>query len=301
MKKSIIAGIIIIGITVIISLVIRFGFFSGTSGLKDDPVRDCIKTVRLTESVIVVNVASDAVTFIRTVDGIVVIDAGITPSLTARYRKIVEKEFQRKDFLYLINTHAHHDHTGGNSAFPGVRIIGHENCRTEMLAGTGDPEKIKAWTLKIIEEYENEPYLDESGPENERENACQKLRFQHLYNDLQKGIRTVKPPDITFTDSLTIYAGGLAFHLFYFGKAHSGSDILVFIPGLKILMCGDLFSPGGIPAFSNGGDTLHWIAAMDRLMTKTSEIETVIGGHGQIMNRNDLERFNEYIRKKQDR
>ena len=76
-----------------------------------------IHTVNICDSVVTVGTGWDNVTALSTQKGIVVIDAGISYSLTAEYRKVIEQRFNRNDFAYLINTHPHHDHTRGNPVF----------------------------------------------------------------------------------------------------------------------------------------------------------------------------------------
>ncbi|OFY62265.1 MAG: hypothetical protein A2V64_10915 [Bacteroidetes bacterium RBG_13_43_22] len=69
-----------------------------------------IRVQKLNDRSILVNFGYDAVSAINTEQGIVVIDAGISTGLTSRYKKIIQKEFRRDDFIYVINTHGHHDH-----------------------------------------------------------------------------------------------------------------------------------------------------------------------------------------------
>ena len=107
-------------------------------------VDSLITVQRINEKTILIGLGADAVTAIATQKGIVVIDAGITSSLTAKYRKIMEQEFGRNDFAYLINTHGHHDHTGGNRVFKDAKITGHENCLKEISGQRKDPDKVNA-------------------------------------------------------------------------------------------------------------------------------------------------------------
>jgi len=60
------------------------------------------------------------------------IDAGKSPTLTQKYRQIIEREFGRNDFKYVINTHYHFDHTSGNQVFPEAQIIAQEKTPALM-------------------------------------------------------------------------------------------------------------------------------------------------------------------------
>jgi len=95
-----------------------------------------LKVQKLSERVFVVGSGSNyytAIIGIKTEEGLVGIDAGISPIMTARYREIIELETGRNDFIYLINTHGHDDHTSGNQVFSDVPIIAHENCKEDMM------------------------------------------------------------------------------------------------------------------------------------------------------------------------
>ena len=60
--------------------------------------------------------------------GIVVVDTSVSPTLASKIRELIVEQFGRADIFYLINTHSHLDHVGGNEAFADTLIIGHENC-----------------------------------------------------------------------------------------------------------------------------------------------------------------------------
>ena len=199
-----------------------------------------IRVEKLNDNAILITLGSDAVTAIETQKGIVVIDAGISTGLTGKYRKIIENEFQRNDFAYLINTHGHPDHNGGNSIFDDAIIIGHENSLQEISDQWKDPEKVKSYLLKIVDDYDKELQKLEPGTDEWTEVFCQKARYQYAYNDVLNNFIIAKP-EVTFKDTLTISMGDATLSMIYFGKAHTNSDIIVHIPELKLLMTGDLF------------------------------------------------------------
>jgi len=58
--------------------------------------------------------------------GIVVVDTFGAPKVDAELREVIARELGRSDFTYLINTHEHRDHTGGNSVYADCTIVGHE-------------------------------------------------------------------------------------------------------------------------------------------------------------------------------
>jgi cyclase len=257
-----------------------------------------IKVNRLNERMIILKLGTDAVTAIRTRKGIVVIDAGISNSLTAKYRKRIEQEFQRSDFAYLINTHSHPDHTGGNQVFSDAVIIGHENCVREMSEYWKAPEKIKSGLLKIANQYARNLDTMNAASDDLMEIMCQKIRYEYAYNDISNGFK-LTPPTFTFSDSLSIDMEDATFNLIYFGKAHSESDIIIHIPELKILMTGDLFFRYGRLSIDNSQNTnpARWIEVAKWIENRWADIDLIIGGHGQILSKEDLQAFNNNIRK----
>jgi glyoxylase-like metal-dependent hydrolase (beta-lactamase superfamily II) len=257
-----------------------------------------IKTEKLNNKTILIRMGYDAVIAISTKKGIVVIDAGISCGLTEKYRKIIEKEFKRKDFTFLINTHAHPDHTGGNSVFSDAVIAGHENCIDEISIQWKDPEKVKTSLLKIVNDYDRE--LANLAPGTPEWNSvfCQKARYQYAYNDVLNN-RIVTKPNLTFSDSLNIDMGDEIINLIYFGRAHSESDIIVHIPSEKLLMVGDLFSRYGrasIPA-ENLKYANDWMHAVDWIENRWNDIEIIISGHGEILTKEDLLSFVNYVKR----
>lgn len=272
--------------------------FSNVAEAKEE-YEKYIKVDSLNANAIIVHLASDAVTAIYTTKGIVVIDAGISISLTAKYRKIIESKFKRKDFTYLINTHAHPDHTGGNQVFNDATVVGHKNCLPEMTEYWENKEKIKSGLSRIVSNYKNG--LDTLTPNSIEweDNFCQMSRYQCAYSDLGTG-HIFTPPSESFPDSLDLTSGDITLNLIYFGNAHSQSDIIIHIPAVKMLFVGDLFSKYGRPSISDNNiqDVERWVKVLKWIEARLTNIDIVIGGHGQIMSKEDLQLFNSYVKKK---
>ncbi|MEI6123258.1 MAG: MBL fold metallo-hydrolase [Bacteroidota bacterium] len=142
------------------SIIIFFlfgGYYSrAQSGMAKPLVDSLISIIRLNSKTLVIGLGADAITAIATQKGIVVIDAGISATLTSRYRKIIENEFQRNDFAYVVNTHGHHDHTFGNNAFAEAKIIAQRNAMKEMHAYWSDTAKVESHLFQIVNQYDKE-------------------------------------------------------------------------------------------------------------------------------------------------
>ena len=252
--------------------------------------------VEINDRTIIVKFGYDAVTAIKTSEGIVLVDAGISTFLTGKYKRIIEDKFRKKDFCYVINTHGHHDHMRGNSLFPGTQIAGHENCRMDLSGYEGREDSLLIKINKVANDYDL--LLQNSPPDSPEweENFTQKIRYRGAWLDIKNGI-PFKLPDVTFTDSMVLECGDMKFEMKYFGVFHSTSDILIYVPELKVLSTGDLFTRYGRPGMNNSliSDYEKWINAVDWINQRMESISTIIDGHGQVLTINDLESFNENI------
>jgi glyoxylase-like metal-dependent hydrolase (beta-lactamase superfamily II) len=259
----------------------------------DSLVDSLIQINHINDKTIMVLFGYDAITAINTNKGIIIIDAGISTGLTSKFRDRIKAEFQSDNFVYVINTHAHHDHNRGNSVFNKSKIVGHENGLIEIENQWEDQEKVKKAVGKIVEEYELELQKYEQNSEEWYNAFKQKTRYQNSYNDVENLIPIMKP-DITFSDSLNIDMRNITVELKYFGKCHSISDILIYVPELKLLFTGDLMFKYGRPSINDTtmSDKDLWVKAIRWLEKRMYNIDHVIGGHGQIMSIDDLKSFN---------
>ncbi|UUN25979.1 MBL fold metallo-hydrolase [Streptomyces sp. FIT100] len=127
----------------------------------------------------------------------------------------------------LVNTHHHGDHTYGNSVFaPGATVVGHEACRSEVLAA--------GHQLHLI------------WPETE-------------FGDI-----AITAPDLTYSERLTFRAGGTEVRLIHPGVAHTTGDTVVHLPEQGIVFVGDLVFQGGTP-FIPMGSLAGSLRALDLL------------------------------------
>lgn len=257
-----------------------------------------IKVYELNDRAVLVKFGYDAVTAIKTEEGIVLIDAGISTSLTARYKDFNEKKSGNPNYVYVINTHGHHDHIRGNTLFPGARVIGHENCLNDGFVNQ-DPDSLLIRMGRIAEDYELQ--LQQSIPNSAEwdDNFTQLIRYRGAYLDIKNNI-PFRYPDIIFTDSIELECGDTVFEMIYFGKSHSASDILIHVPGMKILFTGDLFSKYGRPGFGSISveETNRMLHANNWINKRLNNIETIIDGHGHILTADDLRMFGENLSSK---
>ncbi|HUK72492.1 MAG TPA: MBL fold metallo-hydrolase [Streptosporangiaceae bacterium] len=141
----------------------------------------------------------------------------------------------------LVNTHHHGDHTYGNFMFPEATIVGHALARSEIL---------------------------EAG-----------LQLKLIWPDVEWGDIEIVPPDVTFTDRLTLYAGELEVQLLYVGPAHTTNDVVAWIPERGVLFAGDLVFNGGTP-FCMMGSIAGCLEAIGTV--RGLGAGTVVSGHGGV-------------------
>lgn len=269
------------------------------AGCSDVPPADnFIHVKRVSKNVILVRMGVDyfeSIAAIKTKEGIIVIDAGTSHTLTKKYRKVIEEEFNSDNFRYLINTHHHFDHTGGNGAFPDAEIIAHETCLEEMKKSAQDISRLAERFEEIVDQLNMELDKLDRDTAEWSQTLSRKYRYSSALYDL-KNEYEMQYPAKTFSQSEILFIGDMTCKLYYFGNAHSLSDILIYIPEEKILFTGDLFFNGGRPSIYNypKEDVERWNSLLSSLINEEA-INTIIQGHGIILDRDDLIGFKEII------
>jgi glyoxylase-like metal-dependent hydrolase (beta-lactamase superfamily II) len=201
----------------------------------------------------------------------------------------IEKEFGRKDFLYIINTHGDYDHCSGNQIFPDARIIGQEMCPGYMKHFPANtPQAIRRLRQDISDMKKNlknkETDIQDLTVLREKTEACT-LMLESIENDYR-----VTPPSVTFKDSLSLKLDDLTVRMFYCGKAHTDNDIMIYIPEEKLVFTGDLFNSKYNFGFSvnKTDDAPRLINLMNKILRDPSGLEYVIRGHGEYLSGKDF-------------
>ena len=174
-------------------------------------------------------------------DGILVIDSAMDETSAMALADTITARSGRKPFQYLVNTHAHEDHYGGNQVFlaKGATLIAQKDAATKI-------DSIMA-----------------HGPAAEG-----------------GGSRILKP-SIGVDRKKVLGSGDRTVEIVWLGrKAHSGGDLVVWVPKHKICFTGDLVSNRAVPwlldpDFSRTG----WVATLDSLVHRY-RIDTLVPGHG---------------------
>jgi cyclase len=220
----------------------------------------------------------------------IVIDSEITPA-AARALIADIKAITDKPVKYVIDSHYHYDHAFGNQVFgPDVQVIGHENTRKRLLTN-------------VLEQYTYQVSLNPQRAETLRQRiAAEKdpaqkapleraLANQLAYLDQVKEIK-VTPPTVTLDKKMTLYRGGREIQLLYFGRGHTDTDVVVYLPKEKIVCTGDLME--SVVSYMGDAYADEWSATLDRLLTL--DFDTVLPGHGVVFKgKAHIQAFQRYV------
>jgi len=190
-------------------------------------------------------------------DGILIVDDQFAPladKIQAALKGITDKPVK-----FVLNTHWHFDHTGGNAYFgQHAPIIAHENVRKRLESGG----EITAFKMQIP--------------------PAPKAAL----------------PVITFEDKVTIHVNGEDIRAIHFPHGHTDGDIVVFFPKSNVVHMGDDFFSGMFPFvdLDSGGSVEGLIEDVAQIIPMLPPDVKVIPGHGPLATLDDLKKFEDMLR-----
>ena len=221
---------------------------------------------------------------IFTDEGVALFDTTGLPSTG----KVIVDEVRRltdKPVRYVINSHWHWDHWGGNqvfkAAFPEVQIVSHAKTR-EMIA-TDAAEWNREYMGKLIPQHLTEveqalaaEKAKPTKPGRDERLAALLAADKDFYE--QKRTLTTTLPNAVFNDTMTLFVGGREIDL-YHARAITPGDTYVFLPKERILITGDILVHP-IPFAIGGTYPASWTATLRKLIALNPAI--VVPGHGDV-------------------
>ena len=246
-----------------------------------------------------IHTMSNAMVLVGEFDTLVV-DSHVTPS-AARTLLDSLAVITDKPVRYLVNSHYHFDHAHGNQSFPsGIEIIGHEFTRAKLSGTLGNvldestfrsfSDPVPSLVASLGEQIASESDLAKKAELQER------LRVQTDYmNAIDEVVPT--PPNITLADKMTLFQvvpeGSREIQLLHFGRAHTGGDVVIYLPQEKVVFTGDMMLPG--LAYMGDGHVDEWPDALEGL--KGLDFDTWLPGHGPVMrSKVPISNFQDYLR-----
>jgi glyoxylase-like metal-dependent hydrolase (beta-lactamase superfamily II) len=215
-------------------------------------------------------------------DAVVVIDSqfkDIAPGIVGEIKKITDKPIK-----FLINTHHHGDHVGGNEIFkPFAMILAHDNVRTRMLA---EP-------TTVLRDYPGR--LEEARKAGNDEMA--KFLADQIEWAKKVKVEEIAAPILTYDSEFRIHMGDETIQIWHLPPAHTDGDSVVYFEKAKVLHMGDDFFNKVIPFIdvSGGGSARGYLAALDKVVARVPADVAVIPGHGEVTDLAGLKSFRQYI------
>ena len=221
---------------------------------------------------------------------VLVFDTHFTPeagrSLLEAVRSITPKPVR-----YVVNSHAHPDHTHGNQVFADAQIIGSTNARREVmqndLPSLNRTLSIAQVQLEKLRQEMNGNDADASRRQQLREQIQSREEYVRTMSHLK-----IMPPIITLDDSLLIQDGKQEIRIANLGPGHTDGDIILFLPSSKITFVGDLFFSEAIPNVQDA-NILQWMKTLEELLTL--DAEKFVPGHGKPGSKKDVAAFLAYF------
>jgi glyoxylase-like metal-dependent hydrolase (beta-lactamase superfamily II) len=217
---------------------------------------------------------------------VLVVDTGMVPS-TGRVMAAELKKLTDRPVRYVVNTHWHDDHHGGNEVYrelwPGVEFIAHRDTREDIFGGTyGARAKYIASLEDGAARYERWAATgkdDEGKPldDGRRRRAGELAALDRGLAPELAAIHNT-PPDLTFDDRLILHRGDRTIEVLWLGLGNTRGDVVVFLPRERIAATGDLFVqpvPFGIGSYYE-----DWISTLGRV--DALEADVLVPGHGAV-------------------
>jgi glyoxylase-like metal-dependent hydrolase (beta-lactamase superfamily II) len=222
-----------------------------------------IKTTDLGDNMYMLEGQGGNITVAVAKDGIIMVDGQYAP-LHDKIKAAISN-VSMLPIKYLVNTHFHGDHTGGNEAFAkdGATVISEINVKNRLAAGTTNG----------------------------------------LTGVKTPPVPEAALPSKTYTGAFHIRLRGRVADLRHIEHAHTDGDTYVWFKTANVLSTGDTFTNGRYPNidFANGGNIKGMIAATDAYLKLVNAKTRIVPGHGPLADKTVLTEYRTMLMTARDR
>ena len=210
-----------------------------------------ITTEKLTEQIYLLKGQGGNIGLFIGEDAVFMIDdqfAPLTPKILAAIQEITDKPV-----TYLVNTHWHGDHTGGNEHMEkeGALIVAHENVRKRMSVD----QLIRGKTKK----------------------ASPKSAL----------------PVVTFSDDMMLHINNDDILITHVHNSHTDGDAIIYFTKNNVLHMGDAYFQGKFPYIdlNSGGSINGYISGIEKAVLLADEETKIIPGHGNVSSKEEMRTY----------
>ena len=240
----------------LLSIAVAVGLsISSQSFAQQSPVK--VEANQLTDNIYMITGKGGNIGLLTGEEGSFLVDDQFAP-LTEQIIEVV-KSVGGDVPRFLINTHFHGDHSGGNENLgkAGTLIMAHHAVRERLVNGS----YIGAFGMK-------------SGPADK-----------------------AALPTVTYSENMHVHINGETIRIIHVPSAHTDGDSFVVFEDANIVHAGDIFFNGFFPFIdgANGGSVRGVIAGADLMLALTDADSKIIPGHGPLASREDLQGYRDML------
>lgn len=225
--------------------------------LAQNPEEIDIVPIKLTDQMYMIKGSGGNMGLLVGSESLLLIDDQFAP-LSEKIMKTI-KGLSDLPIEYLVNTHWHGDHTGGNENFAnaGALIIAHKNVHKRM----SEEQFMQAFGRKVP-----------ASP-------------------------VMAQPKITFNQEMNLYFDDEAILIFHQHVGHTDGDAIIYFPKNNVIHLGDTYFQGKFPFvdLSSGGSVFSLVESINKSLLLIDDNTQIIPGHGNVSNRTELHAYRDMI------